>query len=379
MMFNRFGLTAAMVRAAASLLLVAAAGSFVGCSGASPTVPDQQNETAKTVKSKGKNNKQPADDGESGNGQTQDERAGGTRINANGKKWIGDIPYDVWFDSPLEIVNTEGEVGTEMTADAGDSASRDPSAETSDSTGGTESAGETGNAGPADWAKLLPEAVIEAEIKTIRNEMNNGLQSLSQYQAHYKEIQVDGAVLSAIAMIMPHHPATFTWKPNAKYIRGLGGEISKNSTALGKKAYDATKEPFEKIVSVLSGNLPPDLEEVPETVSFAEGVARGDLMKRMQMSYDWLRKNVPAETVLMEQGERIRHEAALLATMGTIINHESYDLTDEASYRQYATSLIESCQTVIDASNNGRFDEYSGALDKIYKACNDCHVDWRGE
>lgn len=369
---------AADLRITALLLAVFAIGGVIGCSESPPPVPSDGNRSSANV------NESTSDAEHSDKVPTNDaggNDSGGSHLTADGTKWIGDIPYDVWYDNPLEVVNTEGDVASSsMTddglvaniADAANGKSEQPSGSQDDE---ATSKGD----GAADWAALLPEAVIESEIKRIRNDLNNGLQSVSQYNAHYKEIQVDGATLSVLAAIVPNHPAMFTWKPNAKHVRNLGNQITVNSTALGRKAFDATKEPFEKVVSVLSGNIPPDLEEVPETVSLSEAVKRGDVMKRMQISYDWMKKNVPAENVLMEEGERIRHEAALLATMGTIINDKSYFLSDEESYRQYAQTLINSCQDVIDASNNGEFDAYTGALDKIYKACNDCHVDWRGE
>ncbi|MDA0833001.1 MAG: hypothetical protein O2955_11820 [Planctomycetota bacterium] len=358
-------------------LVIVLTGSLLGCSGSANTPPAESTDNS-PPKTKGSSKQaSPSKNDEAIDDDTTDD----SHVQTKGQKWIGDIPYDVWFDSPLEIVNTEGNVVANAETDKNMSANPgDPdSIGDNGSTSPPDSASSTESSGPTDWATLLPQEIIEAEIKSIRNDLNNGLQSVSQYNAHYKEIEVDGAVLAAIAMIIPDHPAELTWKPNAKYVRSLGQQISTNSTALGKKSFDATKEPFEKVVSVLSGNEPAGLEDVPETVPFADTISRGEMMKRMQKCYDWMRKNVPAENVLMEQGERIRHEAALLATLGTIINLEGYTSADEEQYQQYAQSLIESCQTVIDAAGNGQFDEYSSALDKIYKACNDCHVDYRGE
>ncbi|MFN0198764.1 MAG: hypothetical protein ACKVT0_18610 [Planctomycetaceae bacterium] len=349
-----------------------------GCGGSAPpesaasgNSTDSDKPSSKT--SKNKSAKTPK-------GKT-DEDAGELTVDDGGRKWIGNIPLDVWFDSPLEIVNTEGEVASTDTnaKDPDMKASGDPEPMPKPETPSTDGETTTAPAGSGDWGTLLPLPVIETEIKLIRSNMNSALQSVSQYNAHYKEIQVDGALLSLIAAVMPLHPESLTWKPNAKHVRHLAGKICTSSTALGKKSFDATKAAFEQLTAVLDGSLPPDLEDVPEEVPFSEAVARNDLMKRLQIAYDWMKKNVPAENVFKEQAEKIRHEASLVGLMGTIIGSEGYSSSDEEGYKKFASLLVESSHKVIEASNNDQFDAYNEALGVMYKSCTDCHVDYRGE
>src|ERR1700723_1548717 len=95
------------VRSAGKKLASIAALFFVGCGGVSApsgtaTVAEAPTRTATTQKpvSTTKISAQPAPTDEPTDGS---EKRVAVRTDAKGRKWLGDVPYDVFFDDPLAV------------------------------------------------------------------------------------------------------------------------------------------------------------------------------------------------------------------------------------------------------------------------------------
>ena len=219
--------------------------------------------------------------------------------------------------------------------------------------------------------------LLNSEVKRIRNELAVGLQSVRRYNGRYKEIRVDGATLSAIGAIAIVHPDPVGWKENARYVRDLGTTIEENSQKLGRKAYDATKLPYEQLVDVLAGNKPAGLPDSEPTMPFSDHADRGGLMKRMDMAKEWLKQNVHTDAVFKQQRDKVRHEASLLAVLGAVIADKSYDSADEKGYAAHAREMIAAARAMVAAVKSENFTGFTAALGRVDKKCDECHVDYR--
>ncbi len=183
---------------------------------------------------------------------------------AQGRKWLGDVPYDVFFNDPLAVAAEGGTPAVARQAALRRLGGSDkPSAEggRSFSRAGSKPASRPASRKPEaaagrDWNALIEMDVLDAEVKRIRNELAAQLQSVPKYNSHFQEIAIAGTTLAAVAEIVAEHPGSVSWKPNAPFVRDLAAKIHDAASAPGGPAFQATKTPYEQLVDVLDGNLP---------------------------------------------------------------------------------------------------------------------------
>jgi cytochrome c556 len=321
------------------------------------------------------------------NAQTQpqpddeSERHVEVHTDSHGRKWLGDVPYDVFFDDPLAVA-AEGKQQP-LAHDVNDRPTRNvaktPLSEKQTDDGGPAGSAERKAAAPDTvWQNVIDIDVLDAEVKRIRNELTAELQSVARYNGHYREIAISGATLAALGEIAAEHPAAVSWKQSAPAIRDLGRRIHGAASALGAQAYQATKAPYEQLIDVLDGNVPAGLPASEPQIDFAKVASREGLMKRMDHAVDWLKKGGggPAQRLRKESANALR-EASLLAAFGRVIAVGHYDSADDEKYKTYAQELTKAAQGAVAGVKSEDAAAFSDAVGRVQKRCDACHADFR--
>lgn len=327
---------------------------FAGCDNSHPEKNAADDHPSKTTKSTPK---------------TTDSKAKSVTVDAIGRKWIGDIPYDVFFEDPLALVSDSAKVATPaptVTTPLDDSSSP--------TTAPSTLSGPPASNDASDWKSYISMEQLQSETKRIRNHLKSALQTAGTFTGQHKELQYDGAQLAAIANIVAQFPEDVSWKPRARFIRDYGLELSQSSTGPGKAPYEKSQTIAEKIQSVLDGNSgdgDPALQR-----PFGEVAARTGVMKRMEKAYEWMRTTISTEAKLKSEQDQALNESTMLATMGKVVTDPSYASADEDDYLRQAKNLIEGAKAANAAAQNQDLSKFKEALNKIDKACKDCHVNY---
>jgi hypothetical protein len=292
-------------------------------------------------------------------------------------RWVGNIPYDVFYDQPLAVaaetssLTPSAPILGATTPSPELTPSQIPAAEDLPSTPTT--AATTGD-GP-DWETAISAEVLNEAVTKLRNELTTNLNTLATYNRNIEAIANDGACLAALAAVAEVHPQAVSWQDNAKYVRDLGYQIYTNADGTGRGPFDATKLPFEQIVAVLNGGPPPEME-AEDQLPFADVADRSELMKRIKKSFDFLRTDVTTEARFQESPDDVVREASVLASFGGLISTESYDSADQEKYQQFVRDFLQANVDVAAASKAGDFSAFEAARSRIQKACNDCHAEY---
>ena len=305
-------------------------------------------------------------------GHSQDTSSA-TRV-VDGRKWVGDIPYDVFFDNPTAIANDATTVAVATPANGGETA---PAAG-----GGTESqpadSASGGGAAPAgNWEALIPKQVLEDEVSRLQNELKASMINVGKYNSSFQQVASNGTSLAAMAYIAMQHPQGPNWQENAKYVLSLATAISDNASGRGRTAYTATQLPFEQIATILAGSKPAGLEEPDAEIDLSLSVYRSGIMERMRVAQDKMKKDFGREEDWAANRDAVIHEATVLAAMTALIGSTDYDSAEEAEYRQFVKDMVTACQEIVSATRGENFDGYKGALDGVQKACDGCHMGYR--
>ena len=284
------------------------------------------------------------------------------------KKKENEITYDAFFDNPLEVAATQGNVAV---TNVGPPKNAAPDMEKVKPEETPKAAG-----GATAWTEILPGEERQGESKKVQNRLKASLQSQGTYNGKYKEIAVDGAVIAGLSGIAIEHSGEFPWKKNAPLIRDYGFELSQAATGLGKDNYEKSKAAYEKLESVFSGSIPPGAPTPVPQRPFSETADRTGLMKRIELARNHLRDNINTEAKLKSETESIVHETLIISSLGKVISTEGYSSADEQEYQQFAESLIGGAKDATAAAKDMSFEKFQNAMNKVNKSCDQCHASY---
>lgn len=284
------------------------------------------------------------------------------------KSKTDEIPYDAYFDNPLEVAATQGTVATPAVA------SNDGAATTTEKPTGDTAKPAAG--GSAAWSDYLPIEDLQVEMKKVQNHLKACMQGPGTYNGTYKDISVDGSVIAALAQIAVDHSGDVPWKANAPMIRDVGFELANAATGLGKENYEKTKTAYEKLDSIFSGAIPADVKNAVPKRPFDETASREGLMKRIEKARNHLRDNINVEAKLKAESDSVLHETLMIATLGKIVSMEGYSSTDEDDYQKFAKALIEGAKEASAAAKDQSFQKFTDSMNKVNKSCDQCHANY---
>ncbi len=314
--------------------------------------------------------------GHSKSGSDESDSAG-QRAAKTKRPMIGDIPLDVWLDNPIAESKKTGAAAPAASAKPVETAAAAKPAPMPEG-GAKEPATAAPAAGGDDWASIISAEELQAEIKKIKIELTDSLSAIGKYNAHYKEIAMEGAVLAALAGIAIKHSEKVSWKDQAPHVRDVAFEMAKKAKGLGQKPFDDTKKEFEKLEGLLSGNPPPGLPEAPPDIPFSEVASRRGIMQRLQINSDYLRANFQTEAKLEKGQDDAAHAASVTAAITKVIGTEGYGSADEDEYKAFVKSMVESNLVMMKAAKDKDFAAFSDANGKVTKYCSDCHQAYQG-
>ena len=290
-------------------------------------------------------------------------------------KWIGTIPYDVFYDQPLTVASDTTPVngGTTPAPEIVKTSPADgPSGEPAPTTPAGTSAGEK-----TDWAKVIPLEVALEAVKVARTEMNANLVGIPKYNAGMETIRMNAALMGMLAVVVSEHSEAANWKEKAKYIRDLNYEILGKATEKGSGPFKATQELFEQITGILDGGKPPE-KPADDFKPYVESVDRADMMKYIDKTMNDLKSNIGDPKRMKEQAEPVNRQLAVMAAMGTMMLDASYEHADNPEYVGFTKAFIDGAQAGVEAVKAEKFQDFQGALNKLNTSCGDCHPKFRG-
>ena len=340
---------------------------LIGCNGDKETTPAEPGGTGTAVPATN-----PTTTGAPIVAATPTNKKWEVRTDSAGRKWFGDVPYDVFFDDPLGVANDNEPI---VGLGTPDSAGAPPVGSNKEpKTAMTPDVSATADNG---WNNTISAEALNAEVKTIRNFLNPKLQSVGQYNSNLSMIPAQAATLAALAGIAASHGGDISWKADALYIRDLAGQMVSEPLQTGAKFQRRLLGLYEQISDTLNRSRPADLPEPDAGAAIADSAEMGLLMKRMQLAYDEMKTNAGSEASFQDSLESVQQESAVLSALAKLITEEGYGYEDDDEFKAFAKTVADGGQSMIEASALKNFAEYDKALSATNNACNSCHLDYR--
>ena len=303
-------------------------------------------------------------------------------VDEKGQKWFGDVPLDAFFDQPYTVASDATPLGgTASTAVASnvnkpeisDQATPDtPAATTGAEVPATAAAGDS-------FGEVISAAVLEDEIKNIRNFLNENLQSVGTFNSSMLMIPPKAATLGALAGVAMELPEAITWKEDASYIRNLAKQMNADTLRSGPKDQKRLLELYEAISDTLNRSRPASAEPLPESEGFAEVSEMRLLMHRMDEAEKRMKTEAGTDGAMNSKKDMVAHEAALMATFAKIVTLPGYGYEDDPKFKGYANDVVKAALAIKAAAESNDFATYELSLTKVSTTCSNCHSDYKND
>ncbi len=352
----------------------------IGCS-KDPALPSSDTEVPGSVAESSPTTARPgqadaaADLTSASHGKAQHAR-GEVWIDANGQKWFGNVPMDVFFDEPYTVASDQ----TSLVANTDpipDSVPIDPVP--SAPLDSVPIAPVAGSGDEDSWDSLITIAALDEEVKSIRNFMNENLQSVGAFNSAMLMLPPKAGTLAAMAELATKHPESVSWKDDAAYIRDLAKQMNSGALQRGAKDQKRMLELFEAVSDTLNRSRPAGLNEPPATDSFAEAAEMRLLMLRMDEAEKRMRTEAGTEGAMSSRRSMIVHEASMMASIAKIVTLQGYGYEDDPVFKDYAGEIIGAAQSIKIAAESSDFASYEGSLSKISTTCQNCHSKYKND
>lgn len=305
-----------------------------------------------------------------------------TKTDDDGRRTVGGIPFDVYFDNPLgeasdQRLVTGGPAGTDGGGMTGGGTATPPAttiAEPEPEPAATASAD-----GP-NWSELISAQELLDEVQSIRNDLNSRMVNFGAYKRSTLEIPVFSSTLAFLADIARRQDGDIKWKEQAHFIRALAVEmveVTSSSTAGVKKSYDAVNESYLKICDILDGNDPPELPEVEAEADFVDFVEMGFLMKRLERGEEWLKNNTGSEDSFNEKGSLAQREVSVFAAISESFMTEGFGYNEYKDFAGWSNGMRDAAKAMHKAVPAKAFNDFDAARSKISQSCTACHGVYR--
>ncbi len=339
-----------------------------GCGDSSPSVPSPPPDEASETSPEQVPENTPAPEAPSPAGPAPETQP--LVHEKDGRKWIGDVPVDVWFDDPLAVASTGGEVTPAPPAELPMAANTTPEPETMPNPMPAETAG------GVDWKRVISGELLDAEVTGIRNRLAGDLQTVGSYNSSYLGLPPHIATLAALSHIAEKHPDDIRWKENARYIKHLAGQMNSETLRRGASSQRPLKEKFNSIVDILSGSVPATLE-VPEQESIQDVAKVPLIMKRLENASKYITVNGGTAEAMKSNADQLRQEAAVLGALTQVLldGYEIYEGDD--LFAGHVKNMVDATISLREHIKNEEFDKFELDVSKMNQACNQCHSDYR--
>lgn len=289
-------------------------------------------------------------------------------VEKQGRKWIDDVPLDVWFNDPTAVANNQ--LATNTPAVPGNNPATTPVS------GDPVPMPMANPGGGHDWKSIISADVVDKELTAIRNRLNGDLQTLGQYNGSLTGLPPHLATMAVMAGIATKHPDEIRWKKNARFIWALAGAMNAEKPRRGNQSYKPLQANFLNIVDTLSGSVPPGVEDPGDSLTFGDTAPMAALMKRLEIAERFLKVDGGSEDSMKENAEKLLQEAQVVAGISRVLT-EGYGFEDDPAFEKFVGGMIQSTKEMRAGIEGEDFGKFELAISAMSAVCMDCHGDYR--
>jgi hypothetical protein len=228
---------------------------------------------------------------------------------------------------------------------------------------------------------LISAETLADEVKTYLPLLTEAVKTPSQFKGNgARGARRYFSMLATVFGIIAQFDGDVRWKSQAAAARQLFARAGFNTKSDNENVLKEARLRLEDLTALVRGEtfaVPANVEPQP---NYNEQVSnRPPLMWRLEKAYEERLSAWSADAGQFNKNlNAVRHEAEMVAALAQIIQHPSYTDADSESYIEYARALQKAALEIRRAVEQKDFASASSAAGNMRKACDNCHLDYRG-
>lgn len=230
--------------------------------------------------------------------------------------------------------------------------------------------------GEVTWDSLIPNDVLETEIKRLQIGLDTELTTPVKFQSDFKSVRDTFNLLSMWMAVIQQYSGEVRWKKDSGSAQRTFERTAANCRVASEQAFQnavSTRELLRELVR--GGSFPETPSE--EDFAWSRAVDRNVIMRKLELAIGALKQNTGSKGTFEAGIEDVSHDAALIAAMGRILAEPDMDESSEEDYVKFAGMMQAAALEAFQGVKLNNYEAVSSAVNKIERSCNDCHADWR--
>lgn len=235
------------------------------------------------------------------------------------------------------------------------------------------------NSSKAEWTKLVTVDTLTAELSYASDRIAQHLKKQTDYDRFIKDINADAHLLAILAGLVAAHPDRGAWQGVAVELQAKALEIGQAAEAKGAKNFRAATEAHAAVRGLLDKGAKGERGKAGSHGATPDWASLGELrhlMKRVDTADKQIRSGTSSESAFKKASEKLRVEAAMLATLSEIAPAFR---PGEKEFEKHSGTMTTAAREVLDAAKSSDLPAARKAYTTVKSACNDCHKAYRFE
>lgn len=299
-----------------------------------------------------------------------------TLIDQKNRIWIENVPYEVWFDNPIEMLGDPELITFKAPQIKNNSAvvTSTAPAHQDEKPNVPETSRQEDD--PL-WNSLVTQEMVQDEINHIRNQLNASFLSVAQYNKSLETIETDCNLLISLCFLVDVKNMDVSWKESCWKLIGLTKELSEIASSKGRENFKKGQDLFNELSTILTGNLSGDPETNAKKSGLSDIAERPALMKKMDELSQSLESEINSEVKFESSQKTVVHDSTLLAILAWAILQPGFDSSEDDSYREVAENMMKEALKMGQSSLDKNYSFWNENKNFVRKRCDQCHADYR--
>jgi hypothetical protein len=231
------------------------------------------------------------------------------------------------------------------------------------------------------WSKLISAETLADEVKAYVPLLTEAVKTPGQFKGSgARDARRYFSTLAAVFAVIAQFDGDVRWKTQSAGVRQLFARAGYNAKSDNENVFKEAKLRLEDLTALLRGETIAVPQSVEPHPGYNDQVSnRPPLMWRLERAYeDRLTMWTANAGQFNKNLNGVRHEAEMVAALAQIIQHPSYTDADGESYVEYARALQKAAIEIRQSVERKDAAAASAAVSSMKKACDNCHLDYRG-
>ena len=229
------------------------------------------------------------------------------------------------------------------------------------------------------WSGLISATTIEDEVKALKLQVDQHVTTPSDFAGKgYKLARRDFSVLAMLFGIAGEFDTEVRWKKDAPAARDVFARTAANAKVGTSQVFQEARLRRDELADLVSGSSPYGGKEAEAKATWKDVCNRAPLMQHLEAIWEPRLKPLLADKGQFNtNGERIVHDAEMIAAIGQVLSKDGMADADDEDYQALCNRLREGAKAIVEGVKLKNYDAAAAGSGIIIKSCTDCHENYR--